>query len=44
MKQMFDPNFMNNLQQALGDNPWLAKSTNHNYKTRIKQNIWGQIM
>ncbi len=35
MKQMFDPDFMNNLQQALGDNPWLAKSTNHNYKTHI---------
>jgi hypothetical protein len=31
--QMFDPNFMNNLRQAPGDNPWPTELTNHNYKT-----------
>jgi len=31
--RMFDSDFVNNLQQILGKNPWLAKLTNHNYKT-----------
>jgi hypothetical protein len=31
--QMFDPNFMNNLQQAFGDNPWPVKLINWNYRT-----------
>jgi hypothetical protein len=30
---MFNLDFVNNLQQAPKDNPWLAKPTNHNYKT-----------
>jgi hypothetical protein len=32
---MFNPNFVKNLQQALGDNLWLAKSTNYNYRTHL---------
>jgi hypothetical protein len=32
---MFNPTFVNNLQQALGDNLWLIKSTNYNYKTHL---------
>ncbi len=30
---MFDENFFNNLQQDLGDNPWLTHLRNQNYKT-----------
>jgi hypothetical protein len=30
---MFNSDFVNNLRQALGDNPWLAKPTNQNYRT-----------
>jgi hypothetical protein len=26
--QMFDPNFMNNFQQAFGDDPWPVKLIN----------------
>jgi hypothetical protein len=33
MIQMFDSTFVNDLQQVLGDNLWLAKPTNHNSKT-----------
>jgi hypothetical protein len=32
---MFDLNFMNNLWQTPRDNLWLAKPTNHNYKTHL---------
>jgi hypothetical protein len=28
---MFDLDFVNNLRQVLGDNPWLVKSINQNY-------------
>ncbi len=31
--QMFDSNFVNNLRQALRDNLWSTKPTNHNYRT-----------
>ncbi len=31
--QMFDLDFVNNLQQFPRNNPWLAKLTNCNYKT-----------
>jgi len=30
---MFDPNFMNNLRQVLGDNLWPTEPTNQNYRT-----------
>jgi len=30
---MFDVDFVNNLQQVPRNNLWLAKPTNHNYKT-----------
>jgi hypothetical protein len=33
--QMFDSDFMNNLQQALGDNLWPTKLTNRNYMTHL---------
>jgi hypothetical protein len=33
--QMFDSNFVNNLQQALGDNLWPTKPTNRNYMTHL---------
>jgi hypothetical protein len=33
--EMFSPNFVNNLWQAPWDNPWLAKPTNYNCKTRL---------
>jgi hypothetical protein len=29
---MFDPNFVDNLRQAPGDNLWLTELTNQNYK------------
>ncbi len=32
---MFDLDFVNNLWQALGDNPWSGKPTNCNYKTYL---------
>jgi hypothetical protein len=35
MRQMFDPNFMNNLQQVPSNNLWLLELTNRNYKTRV---------
>ncbi len=33
MMQMFDSDFVNNLQLVLGDNPHPNELTNHNYKT-----------
>jgi hypothetical protein len=33
--RMFNSNFVNTLRQVPRDNPWLAKPTNHNYRTRL---------
>jgi hypothetical protein len=35
MIQMFDLDFMNDLRQAPGYNPWPDKPTNHNYMTHL---------
>ncbi len=35
VKQMFDLDFMNNLRQAHGDNPWPTELMNYNYKTCV---------
>jgi hypothetical protein len=35
MIRMFDPIFMNNLQQGPNDNPWLIELINCNYKTYL---------
>ncbi len=35
MIQMFEPNFVNNLWQAIGENMWPTKPTNRNYMTRL---------
>jgi hypothetical protein len=35
MIRMFNLNFMNDLQQVLGNNSWLAELTNHNYNTHL---------
>jgi hypothetical protein len=32
---MFDKDFPNSVLQPLGDNLWLAHSTNRTYKTRL---------
>jgi hypothetical protein len=32
---MFKSKFLSNLQQPLGDNPWLANSTNRIFRTRF---------
>jgi hypothetical protein len=42
---MFDVDFVNNLQQVPRNNLWLAKLTNHNYKTFLLCQVeyyWGQ--
>ncbi len=36
---MFIKDFLNNLRQPLGDNPWPAHLTNQNYKSQL----WRQI-
>jgi hypothetical protein len=36
---MFNLDFVNNLRQALGDNPWPAKPTNQNYRTRLLRQV-----
>ncbi len=36
---MFDPIFMNNLQQAFDNNSWRTKPTNHNYKTHLSHQV-----
>jgi hypothetical protein len=35
MIQMFDSDFVNNLRQAPGDNPWPTKPTNPKYRTYL---------
>jgi hypothetical protein len=32
---MFDLDFVNNLQQVPGDNPWPTELTNYNYRTYL---------
>jgi hypothetical protein len=32
---MFDSDFVNNMQQALRDNPWLVELANRNYRTHL---------
>jgi hypothetical protein len=32
---MFDLDFVNNLRQALGNNPWPVEPTNQNYRTYL---------
>ncbi len=36
---MFDSDFVNNLRQVPRDNPWLAKPTNNNYRTRLLHKV-----
>jgi hypothetical protein len=36
---MFDPNFMNNLKQALRDNTWPIELTNQNYMAHLLDHI-----
>jgi hypothetical protein len=39
IQKMFDSDFMNNLQQAFGDNLWPTKPTNRNYKTHLLRQV-----
>lgn len=32
---MFDKDFLDDIQQVPGDNPWPIHSTNQNYKTQL---------
>jgi hypothetical protein len=35
MVWVFNPIFVSNLEQALGDNSWLVEPINRNYKTHL---------
>jgi hypothetical protein len=39
MVGMFDSDFVNNLQQALGNNLWLVELTNYNYRTHLLHQV-----